>query len=99
MGNTAVDGNGWIPVDFDQISSGAPLVQLPVDPVNDPSQHLVYLFACNATAHTYEIDAVMASQEYGKGGARDVVSTDGGNDPNVYEIGSDKTLIPGNFWQ
>jgi hypothetical protein len=99
MGNTAVDGNGWIPINFDSISSGAPISRLPIDPVNDSSQHLVYLFACNAAAHTYEIDAVMESQEYGSRGLRDVVSTDGGNDPNVYEIGNDKTLIPDIFWQ
>jgi hypothetical protein len=98
MGSTAVNGTGWIPIDFNAISSGAPIGKLPIDPLNDPGHHLVYLFACNPIANTYEIDAVMESQQYNKGGSTDMVSTDGGNDQSIYEVGTDLTLIPNNFW-
>jgi len=102
MGNTAVNGTGWLPVNFASISSGAPIGKLPVDPVNNAGQHLVYLYACNPTANngygTYELDAVMESQKFSRGGSSDIESTDGGNDPNVYEQGTDLTIIPNNFW-
>jgi hypothetical protein len=99
MGSTAIDGTGWLPVNFAAISSGAPIAKLPVDPVNSAGRHLVYLFACNPTAiNTYELDVVMESQKYGNSGSSDVVSTDGGNDPNVYEVGNNLSLIPDNFW-
>jgi hypothetical protein len=40
----------------------------------------------------------MESQKFSRGGMNDIESADGGSDPNVYEIGSDMTLIPNNFW-
>ena len=98
MGNTKTDGTGWLPVDIATIASPAPMARLPVDPVNNGSEHLVYLYACDPVAGTYELDAVMESIKYGRAGAYDAVATDGGNDPNAYELGTDKTLIPDNFW-
>ncbi len=99
MGSRAVNGTGWIPIDFASVSSGSPLGKLPVDPSNNPKKHLVYLFACDPSNNTYELDAVMESKKYGNGGSSDIVSTDGGNDPNVYEVGTDLSLIPDNFWR
>jgi len=46
------DGNGWIPIDFRLVSSGAPLSALPVDPKNNDTYH--YTFGANINAKTYE---------------------------------------------
>src|SRR6185369_15581327 len=32
----AINGTGWIPVDFTQISSGAPIGTVPIDPISVP---------------------------------------------------------------
>lgn len=99
MGSLSVNGTGWIPINFTAISSGSPLEMLPVDPVNNSINHLVYLFACDPINQTYEIDTILEGQKSNKGGAYDLATTDGGNDPKVFEIGTDKTLIPDNFWR
>jgi hypothetical protein len=103
MGQMGVDGTGWLPINFNSISSGSPIGTLPVDPVNDPKLHLMYIYACDPSkisngAPDYEIDAIMESQKNGPGGPSDVASTDGGNDPQVFEMGTDLTLIPKGFY-
>ena len=85
--STVVNGNGWVPVNFNQISSGSPLSRLPLDPVNDGSYF--YAFKSSSTL-LYELDARMESNKYGPGGVGDIVSNskDGGNDAGWYEIGN-----------
>lgn len=81
----AVDGTGWIPVNFNSISSGAPLGQLPVDPINDAT----YYYAYRSSSTLYEFNIVgMESAKFKNGGSADVVSTDGGNKANSYEVGT-----------
>jgi hypothetical protein len=86
------DGTGWIPVNFNSISSGSPLSALPVDPSNATStsaaSNLYYTYACNATSTYYEINAQMESTYYKNGGDGDVVSKDGGNCTTLYEVGN-----------
>ena len=86
------DGTGWIPVNFNSISSGSPLSALPVDPSNATSptaaSNLYYTYACNATSTYYEINAEMESTYYKNGGDGDVVSKDGGNCTTLYEVGN-----------
>jgi prepilin-type N-terminal cleavage/methylation domain-containing protein len=94
-----VDGTGWIPVNFNSISSGSPLSNLPVDPTNATSttatSNYYYTYACNSTSITFELNAQMESTYYKSTGDGDVVSKDGGNDTTnkLYEVGSDLTLI------
>ncbi len=86
------DGNGWVDVNLDAIPTGSPLSALPLDPVNDSSYY--YEFASNATGThplTFELNCNMESTKYSNGGSADVESTDGGNNNEVYEIGS----VPG----
>ncbi len=89
--STAVNGTGWVPVNFGAISSGSPLSRLPMDPVNDATYF--YAFKSSSTL-LYELDAKMESNKYGSGGAGDIVSNtkDGGNDNNWYEVGNAPAL-------
>lgn len=86
--STVVSGGGWIDLNFTQISSGAPLSNLPLDPVNENDHY--YVWAKNSNEE-YEINANMESERYSTGDD-DVESTDGGNDDNWYEIGNSPQL-------
>ncbi len=93
---TTVDGNGWVPVNFQSISSGAPLSRLPLDPVNTDANE--YLYAASSTTGYFELVAKMESTKYKSGGTADVESNskDGGvgtNSDKVYQVGSELDLI------
>ncbi len=92
---------GWIPINFTKISSGSPLSKLPVDPNNGGTCRGIgaatvicqYGFAASTTVGVYELDAAMESVKYAASGTADVVSTDNGNNPAWYEVGSNLTLF------
>lgn len=81
----AVNGNGWLPVNFGSMSSGAPIGTLPVDPVNDATYF--YAYAASSSL-VFEIDANMESNRYKNGGNNDVESRDGGDNSTEYEVGT-----------
>ena len=94
----AINGNGWIPINFTAISSGSPLSSLPLDPSNAvgdnttaPTGWHVYVFKANTSSSTYKLMANMESSYYSNGGSGDVESKDGGSSTTVYEVGSDVT--------
>jgi hypothetical protein len=87
-----VNGTGWIPINFSNISSGSPLGALPVDPMNASSSRLYYTYVTNGTQ--FETTALMESQKYQAGGSNDVISPDGGRLASVYEKGSNLGLEP-----
>jgi len=97
-----IDGTGWIPVNFDEVPGKSPIGALPVEPQNqltgscpDPSAgppDVYYRFACNDTEKTWEFDSRLESIKYKDNEDRDGV--DGGNHPDRYEVGRDKTLLP-----
>jgi len=87
--NTAlenIDGSGWIPLNFKLISTGAPFDLLPIDPLNNTIYN--YRLGVSQSSKTYEIDCVFESPEN-----ITKLSTDGGNNPNVYELGTDLTIL------
>ncbi len=84
-----VDGNGWIPINFGSISSGSPLSVLPVDPSNGATYY--YAYSADETQYDFEINAVLESTKYTTGD-NDKQANDGGDNDNVYEVGSDLTL-------
>ena len=92
--STAVDGNGWVNINFNSISSGPPLSRLPTDPTDGastcgPANSAVCFYGFTAsTTETYELIANLESVRYQQGGGSDVVSTDGGDDTDFYEIGN-----------
>lgn len=88
------DGNGWIPVNLASIPAGSPLNNLPIDPTNDVNYALHYTYACQSSPGHYELNANLESRQFNKGGKDDRTSKDGGDDPNVYEVGSRLTISP-----
>lgn len=82
----AVNGSGWIPVEFTLISSGSPLSAVPRDPVNNATYF--YAYSADQTLLTFELNAEMESSRYQSTGGGDVESTDGGNATSLYETGT-----------
>jgi prepilin-type N-terminal cleavage/methylation domain-containing protein len=90
-----VDGNGWVTINFNAISSGSPLSQLPIDPNNGATTgkcadgtvtRCFYAYGCNGT--NYELNAKMESAKFASSGVSDVESTDGGSQIDLYEVGN-----------
>jgi prepilin-type N-terminal cleavage/methylation domain-containing protein len=94
QGIFAVDGTGWVPVPLSAMSGGAPLPTLPRDPRNTygttPQTNLVYQYACDTSSNNlyFELVSGIESTRYSNGGDDDVVSTDGGVNPHIYETGN-----------
>ena len=86
-----MNGTGWLPVNFTSISSGAPVGNLPVDPVNNTTYY--YAYAASGTNLTFEMDAKMESTKYSLGGGSDVGSADGGSSSSLYEVGTVGGLV------
>jgi len=86
-----LDGTGWVPINFTQLSTGLPLDQLPMDPsgVNDPNHFYSYITGSNSA---FKLAAKMESQLYGFGGDGDVVSKDNGISNSTFEAGSSLDL-------
>ncbi len=58
----AVDGTGWIPVNFNLISSGAPFGAEPLDPTN--VSPYVYRYVPSTTSNTFDLLATLESAKY-----------------------------------
>jgi prepilin-type N-terminal cleavage/methylation domain-containing protein len=83
------NSSGWIPVDFTQISSGAPLSNLPIDPVNESSSGFYYTFHPSIDGMNWELTSVMESEKFASR-----MTSDGGASDFVYEVGPDLGLAP-----
>lgn len=82
-GTRASGGTGWVKVDLSTVQSVS-VPTLPIDSTNSATYH--YVYCSNGTA--WEIDAVLESaQQSGK------MLTDGGNESDKYEVGSNLTLV------
>lgn len=87
-----INGKGWIPIDFLSVNYPS-LSVLPVDPVNDMHSGLYYMYAFRRNPPQYEISLSFESDKFKLNGSADKVSTDGGNDPNRFELGTNLELI------
>jgi prepilin-type N-terminal cleavage/methylation domain-containing protein len=89
-GTQAVDGtNGYVKFSIPSGKTGLSkyLATLPIDPTNDTSvSNLEYVYA--ATTTHYELNCVLESSDN-----TTKMTTDGGNDNAVFEIGTDLTII------
>lgn len=91
-----VDGTGWIPINFESMTSGQPLTKLPVDPLGVNASNVctgtnnacMYYYRATSTTVRYLLGANMESIKYSKNGSRDVESTDGGSVSEWYEVGT-----------
>jgi type II secretory pathway pseudopilin PulG len=77
VGPVAVAADGWIDVNL-----ASYLSKLPIDPVNDGTFHYSY----RHTLTGYEVNVVLEHNI-------DKMQNDGGDDPNVYELGNDLTIL------
>lgn len=99
------NGNGWIPINLEGTTGGSPLSNFPIDPnhnVANPGKitnnDLTYRYACSSNKAskkplTFEIDARMESIFYTTA-PNDIARSDGGNNPLLYEVGTNLTLLP-----
>ena len=95
------DGTGWIPVNFDTLTGGSPISNLPVDPTNAlvspdtvssiTSASLMYRYACSITPLAFEIDAPLESITYTQ--TENKLTSDGGNNSNFYEVGTNLKIL------
>ncbi len=95
---TAVDGTGWVGVNFSSVTGGSPLGSLPIDPTNAcadnaAANHLYYTYSCNNTALTFLLTGRMESTMYKV--TNDIMSKDGGTATSVYETGTDMSQFGG----
>ncbi len=94
-----VDGTGWIPINFNTISSGAPLSALPVDPVTPntggatagvTSDDRYYVYLTDGVGG-FEVNGVLESLKYASSS-----ENDGGSHNSapflLYEVGTDPGL-------
>ena len=85
------NGTGWVPVNFQRISSNSPISQLPIDPTNTTTTRLYYTYIPGGS---WELNGAIEASKNKLGGSNDLVSKDGGNAISTYEIGNDLTLNP-----
>ncbi len=94
----AVDGTGWVTINFNSISAGTPISRLPMDPNNGNTACGTGLDACfyeyipASATNTYEVNASMESIKFRNLGTGDVESKDGGTNANAYEVGNEPGL-------
>jgi prepilin-type N-terminal cleavage/methylation domain-containing protein len=88
-----INGTGWVPVNFTEVSA-IPISELPIDPINSFSSGYFYAYAFKVKPFKFEITAALEYKRFRFGGPDDRVSTDGGNDPRRFEVGSDLNVIP-----
>ena len=95
---SATDGTGWVPVKFDNIAGGSPISNIPLDPINTigtasavASTDLTYRYGCSITPLAYEIDAQLESTAYTS--TDDKRASDGGNNANLYETGTNLGIL------
>ncbi|MFA6407196.1 MAG: type II secretion system protein [Candidatus Paceibacterota bacterium] len=94
----AIDGTGWIPVNFGALTGGSPISNLPIDPTNTvtaagvTSTDYMYRYACKGTPISYEIDANLESIQYTSTDNKE--TKDGGNNTLLLEVGTDLSILP-----
>ena len=84
-----IDGTGYVPVDFNQITGGSPIFSLPQDPIADATYY--YSFTCYASTKQFEINANLESVRF-TSGVDNKEGNDGGDNPTIYENGTRLTL-------
>lgn len=97
-GASATDGTGWIPVNFNNITGGSPISNIPLDPTNTVtsgstivSTDLVYRYGCAISPLSYEVDAQLESTAYTV--TDNKLASDGGNSTAYYETGTNLSIL------
>lgn len=77
------NGNGWVKANF-ILRKGAKLSFLPSDPINNQDNNFFYF----SNGEDWEINTHLESDKF-----KDLMKNDGGDNPNLYETGTDLNLI------
>jgi hypothetical protein len=92
------DGTGWIPINLDTLTSGSPISNYPIDPTNSVSSvsavtsaDLVYRYACAVSPLSFELNAQLESTTYTVSDNKR--ASDGGNNSNLYEVGTNLRIL------
>lgn len=83
-----VDGSGWTPVNLASSSLGTSSSVAPVDPRNNENNYFYYVF--NPSTSSYELGTAMETDKN-----KVIASSDGGDNSDMWEIGSGLSLYPG----
>ena len=92
-----VGATGWVNVALGNTSGGSPLSVLPIDPTQSTEHY--YVFKADDATTKFELNTNMESNKYSysasplKAGVEGDTA-DGGNNDNVYEVGSNLSLLP-----
>ncbi len=84
-----VDGTGWVPINFNSYSAGTVISKLPTDPINTTSTNLYYTYETDGIGG-FKVAAFFESQKDAP-----QMANDSGNDPELYEKGSNLALASG----
>lgn len=96
----SVSGTGWLPVNLIALTTtGPPISNWPTDPTNtitgtvpNTTATSTYRYACDKNDFTFEVNATLESTAFTTNPDNKHIS-DGGNNSNVYEVGSKLTII------
>lgn len=91
------NGQGWIPVNISSLTY-PPLFAYPYDPINSYQNKFFYSYVFKRASSTFEINANLEYEGFKNAGNEDKTSTDGGDNNNILEVGTDKTLMPNNLY-
>lgn len=87
-------GQGWLPINFNALIF-PPLTNLPLDPINSFNNNkFFYSYVFHRASSTFELNAKLEFSLYNYQGNDDKTGTDNGDNYNIYELGTDKSLIP-----
>jgi len=92
-----INGNGWLPINFSSLPY-PPLTSLPIDPINSYSRKYFYSYVASTSQRIFEINANLESSIFKSGGGDDYTSTDLGDNPNIFEVGNRKNLMPNSLY-
>ncbi len=84
-----VDSTGWVPVNFNAISSGSPIGQEPIDPINTGVN--VYRYVASTTSNTFELLASCESAKY-TNATNGTCAMSGNASTTLYQTGTSITL-------
>jgi prepilin-type N-terminal cleavage/methylation domain-containing protein len=82
-----VNGTGWIPLNFTNMTGGSPINNLPVDPTNQSSTDVYYSYQTDGT--TFKLISVPESQKY---------ALQVGGNPTLFRGGTNQKIAGGDGW-
>jgi len=83
----AIDGTGWIPLNFQDLKFGAPFLKLPLDPLNKGG----FFYRFGKEGVDFEVDMAFESHDFNN--IKKLPENDGGNAPGLYEKGTNLEIL------